>query len=110
MKVVELDPNSIEVVAQDALTNFHSGIKSEETRKPMTRNLATFLNIVCKKILKGNLSERAQGFVDLSRKDQQKALAIVSMYVQNLKIRTCLDKSDPEYLNLSNRIFEKINS
>ena len=67
----------------------------------MTRNLATFLNIVCKKILKGNLSERAQGFVDLSRKDQQKALAIVSMYVQNLKIRTCLDKSDPEYLNPS---------
>ena len=67
MKVIELDPNSIEVVALDALTNFHSGIKSEETRKTMERNLSTFLNIVCKQILKGNLSERAQEFVELAQ-------------------------------------------
>lgn len=101
MKVVELDPDSIQLVAQDALTNFHSGIKSNETRKPMLRNLSTFLNIVCKKILKGNLMERAQEFVDLAKNDQQKTLAIVSQYVQHLKNRTCLDKANPEYLNPS---------
>ena len=65
--IVELDMNSIEVVAQDTLTKFHSGIKSEETRKPMTSNLATFLNLVCKKILKGNLSEREYGLVEMPR-------------------------------------------
>jgi len=101
MKVVELDPESIQLVAQDALTNFHSGIKSNETRNPMLRNLSTFLNIVCKKILKGNLSERAQEFVELARNDQQKTLAIVSQYVQHLKNRTCLDKDNSEYLNPS---------
>ena len=101
MKVIELDPNSIHLVTQDALNNFLSGIKSDETKKPMQRNLKIFLETVCKKLLNGDLTQRSQEFVDLARTDQQKALAIISSYVQHLKSRTRLDKTDPDYLNPS---------
>ena len=101
MKTIELDPNSIHLATSDALNNFLSGIKSEETKKPMQRNLKIFLEKVCKKLLNGDLTQRAQEFVDLAKSDQQKALAIISSYVQHLKSRTRLDKADPDYLNPS---------
>ena len=80
MKTIELDPNSIHLATSDALDNFLSGIKSEETKKPMQRNLKIFLEKVCKKLLNGDLTQRAQEFVDLAKSDQQKALAIISSY------------------------------
>ena len=101
MKTIELDPNSIHLATSDALDNFLSGIKSEETKKPMQRNLKIFLEKVCKKLLNGDLTQRAQEFVDLAKSDQQKALAIISSYVQHLKNRTRLDRTDPDYLNPS---------
>lgn len=85
----------------NALELFSSGIKSDETRRTMTNNLQTFLVKACTNFLDGDLSERAQQFVYMARKDQDKATNIILAYVKRLKERTKLDKKDAYYLNPS---------
>ena len=96
-----LGPDDIKTSDETPLDLFYSGIKSKETQRTMGGNLRRFLVDVCADILDGNLRERAKQFVDIARKDQEKAVQILLAYTKLLKARTILSKSDKNYLNPS---------
>lgn len=98
---IKLSAKEIQVKQENALDLFCSGIKSEETKKIMTRNLRKFLVEACADLLEGDFRERAQLFVNLAREDQEKAMQIILAFVRRLKERTLLDKTEPFYLNPS---------
>ncbi|MDE1729029.1 MAG: hypothetical protein KGH81_07635, partial [Thaumarchaeota archaeon] len=98
---IRLTPQDVEVHQENALDLYYSGIKAVETKQTMTRNLKTFLVDACADLLQGNLEQRAQQFVDLTRDDQQKATHIILAYLARLRERTLLEKSNISYLNPS---------
>lgn len=98
---IRLSPQEIKVRQENALDLFVSGIKAEETKRTMTRNLRIFLVDACADLLEGTFEQRAQQFVDLTREDQQRATQIILMYISKLREKTLLDKADPAYLNPS---------
>ena len=98
---IQLEPEDIEQTEENALELFYSGIKSQETKTKYSANLKTFLVGACAKFLKGDMEQRAYEFVNIARKDQERALRIILAYVRNLKFRTALDKTDPNYFNPS---------
>jgi transcription initiation factor TFIID TATA-box-binding protein len=76
-------------------------MKSQETRRTMGGNLQQFLVDVCQDILDGDINQRAEQFVNIARKDQQRAVQIILAYARLLKSRTTLAKNDKDYLNPS---------
>jgi hypothetical protein len=76
-------------------------MKSQETRRTMGGNLQQFLVDVCQDILDGDINQRAEQFVNIARKDQQRAVQIILAYTKMLKSRTTLAKNDKDYLNPS---------
>ncbi len=100
-KSFRLSPDDIKTSEQDPLNLFYFGIKSKETQRTMGGSLRRFLVDVCADILDGSLRERAKQFVDIARKDQEKAVQILLAYTKLLKARTILEKSDKNYLNPS---------
>ena len=98
---IRLTIEDIKQKSENALELFFSGIKSEATKKSMERNLKIFLLSACAEIFKGNLRDRAEHFVDLTKEDQFKATQIILAYVRKLRERTTLDKADANYLNPS---------
>lgn len=98
---IRLTTREIQVKQQNALELYFAGIKAEETKRTMTRNLKVFLVDACADLLQGDLEKRAQRFVDITREDQQKATQFILAYVARLREKTQLDKSDPAYLNPS---------
>lgn len=101
MSKITLEPEDIVQTQENALELFSSGIKSQETRSAYERNLKAFLVGACAKLLKGDMKQRAQEFVNLARKDQDSASRIILAYVRELRKRTVLDKTNPDYLNPS---------
>ncbi len=98
---IRLTSQEIQVKQQNALELFYSGIKAAETKRTMTRNLKVFLVDACADLLEGDLAQRTQQFVDITKDDQQKATQFVLAYVARLREKTLLDKADPSYLNPS---------
>lgn len=98
---ISLSEDDIQVQQENALELFHSGIKSKATLLTYDRILNYFLNTVCKNLLAGDYQERAQEFVELARKDQQKAINILIAYIKELRKRTQCPREDPDYLNPS---------
>ncbi len=98
---IRLTAREIQVTQENALDLFYSGIKAAETKRTMTRNLRIFLVDACADLLEGDLTKRAQQFVDIAKENQQKATQFVFAYVARLREKTRLDKADPSYLNPS---------
>lgn len=98
---IRLSPQKIKVRQENALDLFVSGIKADETKRTMTRNLRIFLVDACADLLEGTFEQRAQQFVDMTREDQQRATQIILMYISKLREKTLLEKADPAYLNPS---------
>lgn len=96
-----LTPEDIKIRQEDALEQFYSGIKSEQTKRTLGGNLKYFLLIVCSDLLKGDYKMRAQQFVEIARDDQKRATGIVMAYVKHLASRTALEKSHPNYIKPS---------
>jgi hypothetical protein len=73
VKDFKLKIDDIKTTDEDALDLFYSGMKSQETRRTMGGNLQQFLVDVCQDILDGDINQRAEQFVNIARKDQQRA-------------------------------------
>ena len=101
VKDFKLKIDDIKTTDDDALDLFYSGMKSQETRRTMGGNLQQFLVDVCQDILEGDINQRAEQFVNIARKDQQRAVQIILAYTKMLKSRTTLAKNDKDYLNPS---------
>ena len=101
VKDFKLKIDDIKADDGDALELFYSGMKSQETRRTMGGNLQQFLVDVCQDILEGDINQRAEQFVNIARKDQQRAVQIILAYTKMLKSRTTLAKNDKDYLNPS---------
>ncbi len=96
-----LTPEDIKIRQEDALEQFYSGVRADETKRTMDGQLRYFLVEVCSHLLQGSYERRAEEFVNIARDDQTKATNIVIAYVKKLKERTMLEKTDPNYLNPS---------
>lgn len=101
MKDFKLKIDDIKTADEDALELFYSGMKSQETRRTMGGNLQRFLVDVCQDILEGDINQRAEQFVNIARKDQQRAVQIILAYTKMLKSKTTLAKNNVDYLNPS---------
>lgn len=101
VKDFKLKIDDIKTTDEDALDLFYSGMKSQETRRTMGGNLQRFLVDVCQDILEGDIDQRARQFVNVARKDQQRAVQIILAYARMLKSRTTLARNDKDYLNPS---------
>jgi len=100
-KTFKLSNEDIESKSENVLELFYSGIKSDETKRTMKGNLRVFLEDICADIFSGTFEERAQQFVELARKDQEKTIQIILAYVRHLRSRTKLAKNNENYLNPS---------
>jgi len=98
---IKLTEQDLVESSTDALKQFSEGIKSKQTRITYQGNLDYFLVQVCNDFFSGDLSQRANEFVTLTKEDQQKAIKIVRAYVSKLRERTQKNKDDPSYLNPS---------
>jgi len=101
MTGIRLSAEDVKLTSKNAYDEFLSGIKSDETRRIMVGNLKQFLNVACADLLTGTIEERAEQFVDISKKNQDEALGIILGYLEKLKLKCRLDKTDPDYLNPS---------
>lgn len=98
---IRLTTEDIKEKSENALELFYYGIKSNETKRTMTGNLKQFIQIACVNLLKGDLKQRSQQFIDLTREDQTKATQIILAYIKKLRDRTALEISHPDYMNPS---------
>jgi len=96
-----LDPDDIKTQNQDPLDLFYVGMKASETTRTMEGGLKRFLIDVCAEILSGSFRQRTKQFVDIARKDQERAVQIILAYTKHLKARTALSQDDVDYLNPS---------
>ena len=98
---IKISPDDIELESEDPLDLFYAGIKAKQTRDTLNRTLKKFLLEACEEILSGDYKERAKQFVELARTDQRRAVSIIIAYVKQLKKRTMLERTHPNYMNPS---------